>query len=88
MGSSIFADESGDESARERRTDDRRRSVFRRHDDDRRSTDGDGTGQTGEEPAGDDEGESADDRATGGGEGETMRVFNGSEVFEVSVDDE
>jgi len=103
MGSSIFADESGDESARERRTADGRRSIFRQHDGE---ADGGETGdeESGGEEQGDGEGlrssrdgeEVACDtdegrRSGSGGDGSedgTMTVFSGGEVFEVAVDDE
>ncbi|MFC6952252.1 hypothetical protein [Halorubellus litoreus] len=83
MGSSIFADESGDESAREERTDEREPSVFRRRDDAKAGRMDDGV---------DDESHSTDDvdrSESGSGDGgATMRVFSGDEVFEVAVDDE
>ncbi|WP_227133861.1 hypothetical protein [Halorubellus salinus] len=91
MGSSIFADESGDESARDRRRDEREPSVFRRpQDTEPASTDG-----TGEQRPHDDgrdvgrddrdidrEGREDVDDAT------TMTVFSGDDVFEFAVDDE
>jgi hypothetical protein len=80
MSSSIFADESGDESAREGRTGDRRRSVFRRRDDDAESPD--------DEPMelSDDKQPAGDDGAAGGTE--TMTVFTGGDVFEVAAENE
>lgn len=97
MGSSIFADESGDESARDRRTDERKPSVFRRpQDTERASTDDDG-----EQRPYDDRDVGSDGRDTGrngrdtGREGSedvdgatTMTVFSGDDVFEFAVDDD
>lgn len=101
MGSSIFADESGGESAGEQCTDDRRRSVFRRRDDEgtppgsegardasRRgqdASDGREAAADGCEDGGDDEHPSSE--GGDGSEDETMTVFSGDEVYEFAVDD-
>lgn len=94
MGSSVFADESGDESARERSGDGRRRSVFRRRDDDG-ATPADGEPMdpsAGDVGAADDRGDASDDephsRERDGTGDETMTVFSGDEVYELAVDDE
>jgi hypothetical protein len=95
MGSSIFADESGDESARERSANGRRRSVFRRRDDDG-ATPADEEAMDpsdGDEGAADDSGDASDDERSPGRERDgtgdgTMTVFSGDEVYELAVDDE
>lgn len=102
MGQSIFADESGAESARERDADGRQ-SIFRRREQDATdetgatdATDGDSGASTRDEASpGEDEaaallGEDAIALARGDGESDdgTMTVFSGDEVFEIEVDDE
>jgi hypothetical protein len=85
MGSrSIFADESGDESARDRRTDERKPSVFRGgNETDRVSPDDDHESGDGRESGGDRDAHGEDgDGAT------TMTVFSGDDVFEFAVEDD
>jgi hypothetical protein len=87
MGRSIFADESGDESVQERRTEAGRQSVFRDPagvvDEEHDPEDGscERTDPSVESrPVGDDDGDDATDRPT-------MTVFSGDEVYEIGVDD-
>ncbi|WP_323674373.1 hypothetical protein [Halorubellus sp. PRR65] len=91
MGSSIFADESGDESVREERGDGRPPSVFRRRRDDEGGR-ADDSGETtdGDERTDDDarrEPDAGARRAYGDDDESTMTVFSGDEVYEVVVDD-
>ncbi|NHN41779.1 hypothetical protein G9C85_09065 [Halorubellus sp. JP-L1] len=81
MGSSIFADESGDASADERRTASGEHSVFRRPED------GDEDGSGAATTAGSDDAEADGSEEAGGSERSTMTVFSDGTRYEFAVED-